>query len=85
MYRSYACLVRRYRQPITTGLLWNVNKPAMQAVSYQPHEIAAVMNHRNVVAAHLAPALPQPPPPIKDDWGCARCPVNANCAVIHKV
>jgi hypothetical protein len=52
----------RYRAPVTAGLLWNVNQPAMQLVPRKQQELAPLLARRNALAAHLWQERPAAPP-----------------------
>ncbi|GLC59371.1 hypothetical protein PLESTB_001479200 [Pleodorina starrii] len=74
----------RYATAVRTGLLWNSNKPTMQAVRYAHHELAALIMHRNRLATHLVGAAREPPPPLhahEADRKCNYCGVAATCAL----
>ena len=57
------------------------------------HEVAALISHRNRLAAHMAPPVggqrggrrPHAPPMLQDSFACERCPAAETCAVHHKV
>lgn len=52
----------RYNQPVTSGLLWNINQPTMQLVQHQHQEVAPLLARRNQLAAFLWQAHPPAPP-----------------------
>ncbi|GFR43783.1 hypothetical protein Agub_g4899 [Astrephomene gubernaculifera] len=74
----------RYQAAVRTGLLWNQQKPTMQAVKYAHHELAALVMHRNRLAAYLVDAARDPPPPLQGseaDRKCNYCSVSSTCAL----
>jgi hypothetical protein len=60
----------RYRTPVSSGLLWNVNQPAMQLVPRKHAELAPLLARRNALAAHLWQERP-PAPPMLQVWARA--------------
>jgi len=83
----YLLLMRdRYAAPVSAGLLWNARDAGMSVVHYRHSEVAPIMARRNGVVAALAGARgPAAPPPLREEWSCARCPVNTHCALLHRV
>ncbi|GIL46712.1 hypothetical protein Vafri_3630 [Volvox africanus] len=74
----------RYQTAVQTGLLWNSQKPTMQAVRYAHHELASLIMHRNRIAAYLVGAAREPPAPLQGseaDRKCEYCGVSSTCAL----
>ncbi|KXZ52798.1 hypothetical protein GPECTOR_8g185 [Gonium pectorale] len=74
----------RYQEAIRTGLLWNINKPSMQAVRYAHHELASLIMHRNRLAAYLVAGAAEPPPPLlgsESERKCEYCSLAPTCAL----
>ena len=54
------------------------------------HELAGLLNHRNRLAARMAPPSttsepPSAPPMLQESFACERCPMAETCAIHHKV
>ncbi|GLI58557.1 hypothetical protein VaNZ11_000304 [Volvox africanus] len=74
----------RYQTAVQMGLLWNSQKPTMQAVRYAHHELASLIMHRNRLAAYLVGAAREPPAPLQGseaDRKCEYCGVSSTCAL----
>lgn len=61
---------------------------SIQAVQRSHHELAALMAHRNRLAAYMAGGGQQParvPPMLQGSYACERCPIAGTCATFHRV
>jgi hypothetical protein len=76
----------RYLEPCSTGLLWNSNDgPTMHAVTRSHGELAALLMHRNRLAASLTGIVRNPPPMLDSEHTCSTCFMAPACALYHKV
>ncbi|KAL6757709.1 P-loop containing nucleoside triphosphate hydrolase protein [Haematococcus lacustris] len=67
------------------GLLWNSGDSAnMHAVKRAQHELAALMMHRNRLAAHLVGKQRLPPTMLRNERQCGTCFAATYCALVHK-
>lgn len=76
-------------EPITSGLLYYLATATTQAVLPTFHELRALLQRRNDLAAYLVrPTFAGILPPVlslSEQRTCARCFQNVTCAIYHKV